>query len=145
MARAIQGHGTTARAADVTKNRSAEWREIWSPALIEWIDWRVAQATPEDRLRGEVALFPNPTAKNAAKRWTHETTTDQWRKACRAVGEDVPLQEGTRHSILTVLASELPERMLQAFSRHRDAKSLGHYTKPHATKAAIRKITKLED
>jgi hypothetical protein len=42
---------------------------------------------------------------------------------------------------LTVLAGELPERMLQAFSRHRDAKSLGHYTKPRATKATIRKIT----
>jgi integrase len=140
VARTIQGHGTTARVADVTKNRSAEWREIWSPALIEWVGWRVEQATPEDRLRGEIALFPNPTAKNVAKRWTHETATAQWRKACRSVGEDVPLQEGTRHSILTVLASELPERMLQAFSRHRDAKSLSHYTKPRATRASIERI-----
>jgi hypothetical protein len=31
--------------------------------------------------------------------------------------------------------------MLQAFSRHRDAKSLGHYAKPRATKAVLRRIT----
>jgi integrase len=141
VARAIQGKGRKERMADVTKNRSAEWRELWSPALIEWLDWRVKQSTAEERLRGEVALFPNPTARSASKRWAHQPVIEQWKKACDEAWIDVPFQEGTRHSILTVLGSELPERMLQAFSRHRDAKSLSHYAKPRATKAAIAKVT----
>ena len=143
ITKTTQGHGTEARIEAVTKNRSGEWRELWNPELMRWIEWRLEQATPTARLAGEVALFPNPTATpaNRAKRWTHETITDEWKRACAKVGEDVPFQEGTRHSILTVLGSELPERMLQAFSRHRDAKSLDHYAKPRATRAAIRKAT----
>ena len=38
------------------------------------------------------------------------------------VGVDISLQEGTRHSILTILGEALPERMLRAFSRHRDGR-----------------------
>ena len=30
------------------------------PELREWIEWRVAQATPEARLRGEIALLLEP-------------------------------------------------------------------------------------
>jgi hypothetical protein len=37
---------------DWTKNNSAEWRELWFPPLIEWIEWRLEKATPEKRLRG---------------------------------------------------------------------------------------------
>ena len=114
-------------------------------ALIEWLDWRLKQSTPEERLRGEVALFPNPTARNPAKRWGHQPVIEQWQQACDQVWINVPFQEGTRHSILTALSGELPERMLQAFSRHKDAKSLGHYAKPRATKATIRRITGGDD
>ncbi len=145
VTKTIQGKGRNERIVNITKNRSAEVREVWSPALIEWLDWRLKQSTPEARLRGEVALFPNPTALNRAKRWGHQPVEEQWNKACDEVWIHVPFQQGTRHCILTVLAGELPERMLQAFSRHRDAKSLGHYTKPRATKAAIRKITEGDD
>ena len=70
---------------------------------------------------------------------------EEWKRACDEVWIDISFQQGTRHCILTVLAGELPERMLQAFSRHKDAKSLGHYTKPRVTKAAIRKITGGDD
>ena len=70
---------------------------------------------------------------------------EEWKRACDEVWIDVSFQQGTRHCILTVLAGELPERMLQAFSRHKDAKSLGHYTKPRVTKAVIRKITGGDD
>ena len=144
VTKTIQGKGRSERVA-VTKNRSAEVREVWSPALIEWLDWRLKQSTPEARLRGEVALFANPTSNNPAKRWGHQPVEEQWKKACDEVWIHVSFQQGTRHCILTVLAGELPERMLQAFSRHRDAKSLGHYTKPRVTKAAIRKITGGDD
>lgn len=141
VARAVRGHGAAGVTAEQTKNRSAEWRELWSPELLAWLDWRLEQLTPEDRLRGQVVLFPNPGASGPGQRFTHEALTYWWRKACRQVGIEVALQEGTRHSLLTVLAGELPERMLQAFSRHRDAKSLSHYAKPRATRAAIQKIT----
>ena len=50
----------------------------------------------------------------------------------------VPFQQGTRHSTLTALAQGgMSERMLRAFSRHRDGKSLDHYAKPKATPEAI--------
>ncbi len=52
-------------------------------------------------------------------------------------GVKVPFQEGTRHSILTTLADTLPERVLQAFSRHRDHRSLDHYAKPRPSRATI--------
>ncbi len=120
-----------------TKNRSAEWRELWHPELLSWIEWRLAQATPEARLRGEVALFWNPTARNHAKRWTSDPMEKTWRSACREVGADIPLQEGTRHTTLTALGAVLPERMLRAFSRHRDGRSLGRYSKPRPTRAVM--------
>jgi integrase len=138
VAKTMQGPRIDAPVAH-TKNRSAEWRELWSPELVEWIEWRLEQATPKRRLAGEVALFWNPTARNVAKRWGPNPIEEEWQRACEKVGEDVAFQEGTRHCILTTLGSELPERMLQAFSRHRDAKSLSHYTKPRATRAAIQR------
>jgi len=144
VTKTIQDKGRKERIVPVTKNRSAETRELWSRELIEWLDWRVEQATPEARLRGEVALFPNPTARNPAKRWGDHAAREEWNRACDEVWIYVSLQDGTRHCILTVLAHVLPERMLQAFSRHRDAKSLDHYAKPRVTKAAIRRITELE-
>jgi hypothetical protein len=120
-----------------TKNRSAEWRELWHPELIRWIEWRLTQATPEARLRGEVALFWNPTARNREKRWNPASMERDWHRACEKVGVSVSLQEGTRHTTLTALGATLPERMLRAFSRHRDSRSLDRYSKPRPTPAAI--------
>ena len=37
-------------------------------------------------------------------------------------------KQGTRHTTLTALSQELPERALRQFSRHRPAASLDHYT-----------------
>jgi integrase len=104
---------------------------------MAWIEWRLAQATPEARLRGEIALFWNPTARNTAKRWTPDALERQWNAACESVGVRVPFQEGTRYTTLTALAQELPERVLRHFSRHRNASSLDHYAKPKATPEAI--------
>jgi hypothetical protein len=55
----------------------------------------------------------------------------------RAGVEYIPLQQGTRHSILTMLGQELPERVLRDFSRHRDSRSLDRYSKPRATRGLI--------
>jgi hypothetical protein len=102
----------------------------------------VAQSTPEQKLRGEVALFPNFTARNAAKRWGITAAEREWARACDAAWVHVSLQEGTRHCILTKLGTEMPQMVLQAFSGHRDARSLEHYAKPRATKATIRRIAR---
>ena len=51
--------------------------------------------------------------------------------------ERVRFQQGTRHATLTALGAELPERMLQAFSRHRDGRSLARYSKPTPTPEAV--------
>ena len=61
VTKAVQGPRASAP-IDHTKNRSGEWRELWSEDLIRWIEWRLEQATAEARLRGEVALFWNPSA-----------------------------------------------------------------------------------
>ena len=141
VTKTIQGKGRSERVVPFTKNRSQRVKEIWSPDLIEWLDWRVAQSTAEERLRGEVALFPNPTARNVSKRWGISAAEREWERACDAAWIHVSLQEGTRHCILTKLGAEMPQMVLQAFSGHRDSRSLDHYAKPRATKAAIRRIT----
>jgi len=137
VSKAVKGNAVSSPIR-VTKNRSSQRREVWSPELKEWIEWRIAQATPEARLRGEIALFWNPTARNAPKRWAPDALEREWNRACEKVGvRGVPFQQGTRHTTLTALSQELPERVLRQFSRHRHAGSLDHYTRPRATPAAI--------
>ena len=71
---------------------------------------------------------------------------EEWARACdRAEVERGPLQEGTRHAILTQLGGELPEKVLQAFSRHASSKSLAHYAKPKASRSAIVHAIKGDD
>jgi len=133
----VQGARVDARVTH-TKNRTARVKEVWDEQLREWLEWRLAQATPKRRLRGEAALFPNPTARNTQKRWTVSGLEREWRRACARAGVDyIPLQQGTRHPILTMLGQSLPERVLRDFSRHRDAWSLDRYSKPRATRGVI--------
>ena len=137
VTKAIQGPRLDAPVADHTKNDAGEVRDLWNPELIAWIEWRLGQATAERRLAGEVALFWNPTARNRAKRWTPNPMEEQWHRACEKVGVRVPLQEGTRHATLTQLGGALSETVLQAFSRHKDSRSLRKYSKPRPKKKAI--------
>ena len=125
----IQGSGREQRRVDRNKNRSAEWRELWNAETVRWIAWRIEQATPEARLRGEIALFWHPGARNRAKRWSTDPLEREWRRACAAAKVAyVPFQQATRHTTLSHLSKVLPERMLQAHSRHRDKRSLDAYT-----------------
>lgn len=125
----IQGSGKKQLRVRHNKNRSAEWRALWDAQTIEWLEWRLAQATPESRLRGEVALFWHPSARNSEKRWSYDPFNAAWHKACEAAKVPfVSFQQATRHTTLSHLAQVLPERMLQAHSRHRDKRSLDHYT-----------------
>lgn len=134
----MSGSGTSQRLvkARIAGFAVARWEPVQVCSLRRTMV-SMAQATPETRLRGEIALFWNPTARNLAKRWTPSPLEKQWNKACQAVGVRAPFQQGTRHTTYTALAQVLPERVLRDFSRHRDAKSLDHYTKAKATPAAI--------
>lgn len=133
----VQGSRLDSRVAH-TKNRTARLKEVWDQQLREWLDWRLAEATAERRLRGETALFPNPTARNTGRRWCMSSLEREWKRACvRAGVESIPLQQGTRHSVLTALGQALPERVLRDFSRHRDSRSLDRYSKPRATRGAM--------
>lgn len=49
----MQGTRLDARVAH-TKNRTARVKEVWDEQLREWLDWRIGQATPAPRLRGEI-------------------------------------------------------------------------------------------
>ena len=139
---ALQGPGHDARRGP-TKNRTASIRSLWSEELIRWLDWRMEQATPQSRMRGEIALFWNPTAHHPSRRWTTSMMDRGWNRACKRAGVGkIGLQEGTRHTTLSALGEVLPERVLRAYSRHKNARSLDHYSKPKATPAAIVKALK---
>ena len=134
----IQGSGSSQRRVFHNKNRTAEWRTLWDAQTIEWLEWRLTQATPESRLRGEVALFWHPAARNSERRWSNDPFRRAWITACaEAKVPFVPFQQATRHTTLSHLAQVLPERMLQAHSRHKDKRSLDHYTLSSPTTDAI--------
>ena len=121
-----------------TKNKTASIRELWHPELLRWIEWRMDQATLESRVAGVVALFWNPSARNPARRWVPDPMEREWHRACERAGVGrIGFQEGTRHTTLSALGQVLPERVLRAYSRHRDARSLDHYSRPKATPDAI--------
>jgi hypothetical protein len=145
LASAIQGQGKAARVGP-TKNRTASVRTLWNPELIRWIEWRLERVTAESKLRGESALFWNPDAKAPSKRWEPSVLRKEWHRACEGAGVGrISFQEGTRHSTLTALGEALPERVLRAYSRHRSAKSLDHYSKPRATPEAIVRALQRDD
>lgn len=126
------------------KNNAAVRREVWAPPLREWLDWRVAQATTEDRLAGRAtALLWDPEANNAAKAWNYTSHRRAWGWACKAAGERIAPQAGTRHSVISALAGALTPHNLRAHTQHADLKSLAHYTvgaKPdHAAMVAVLK------
>ncbi len=140
VARAVQGRQVDAPIKH-TKNRSAVRREPWDEEFRRWLDWRVEQATPAARLRGEVALCWNRDADNRAKRWSVPALRRAWDEACEAASVPrVAFQQGTRHATITALAQVMPERVLRDFTRHRDPASLSHYAKPTAAPEAIVRV-----
>lgn len=139
-----QGPRLDAPIADLTKNNAGEVRDVWHPDLRAWLDWRLERAAEdarkakaEGRIYGAVALFWNPTARNKARRWTPDPMEREWHRAAKVAGVEVPLQEGTRHAILTQLGEHLNRTVLRAFSRHKSDKSLDHYSQPRPKPAAI--------
>ena len=107
VARAAKGPNSNAPIRG-TKNRRSRKVPVTarSPELADWLDWRFSEVTPEDRLRGRVALFPNPTARNPQRRWIWNAMSEEWTRACDQVGVKVRLYEGTKHSFGTRLREE---------------------------------------
>ena len=86
--------------------------------------------TAEDRLRGPVPLFPNPTARSADRRWTSNVPREEWNRACDEVGVRVRMYEGTKHAFASHgLRRNVAKEKLQKFLGHADARSTDRYAK----------------
>ena len=83
---------------------------------MAWIQWRLEQANPQARLRGEIALFWNPTARNTAKRWTPDALERQWNAACESVGVRVSSEQRGRRkgSFVAVNCAAFPDTLLES-------------------------------
>jgi len=111
--RAIQGPRAKARLVERTRTRPRAGASC-GMRFLAWIEWRFQQATPEARLRGEIALFWCPEARNRTKRCTPDPLERQWHQECDAAGVAfISFQQGTRHSMLTTrdaVVKALPRR-----------------------------------
>ena len=118
------------------KNRVDRWREVFAPELIEWLDWRFAQVSLEDRMAGRAtALFWYPKARNKAKSWSYDSYWKLWTETAEKHGVTVSPGAGTRTSSLSAFAEVLPLPALQNHSDHASTASLTrHYT--HGAKPA---------
>lgn len=112
------------------KNHADRWREVWAPELVEWLEWRLAQVTPEDRLeQRRTALFWHSRARNRAKAWSYDAFHRTWREAAKRHGVTLSPQAGTRTSSISAMAEVVPLAALQQHTMHASAASLTrHYT-----------------
>jgi integrase len=86
-----------------------------------WIDRHVQR---EGRLEW-APLFRNP---RTGGRWTSTPLERAWRRACEALGVEISMYEGCKHSFATdALRRGVPERHLQMFLGHADARSTRRY------------------
>jgi len=125
ISKAVKGKTATAPIRGTKTRRSRE--VAVSEELQAWLD-RYAAKSAEDKLR-RIPLFRNPGARNDAKRWTDGALHKVWSKACKMVGIDVRLYEGTKHTAATHLyrSGRIDERMLMAVTGHREARSVRRY------------------
>ncbi len=87
-----------------TKNRQT--RTVGANVLLaDWIHERIAEATPEERLRREgVPLFVNPRGKVGARRWSHWSIIERWQTACTDAEVEYVSPYHLKHSAATELA-----------------------------------------
>ncbi|MHC4934504.1 MAG: hypothetical protein ACYTGV_20200 [Planctomycetota bacterium] len=79
ISRAVKGPNANAPTRG-TKGRSAAWIPV-DEALQHWIEWRLVQVSKEAMLRGRIALFPNPSARNPERRWIANALREEWNRA----------------------------------------------------------------
>ncbi len=127
--RAMDGSEANSGSSPITKNRQTR-RVGTNPILCDWIEKRVLQATPAERLeRRGVPLFLNHRAKNPDKRWSEWALIDRWKWACEKAGVPYVSPYHLKHSAATELAMSpsVTPAMLQAFLGHASAGSVEHY------------------
>ena len=136
--KAVQGPRPDAPVG-TTKNRTQSRREVWDDELLQWLAWRLEQATPEAKLRDEIALFWCPTARNAEKRWSDDPLRQEWNRACvTAKVPHIPLYQGTKHTTATALAEGgIGVYALKALGGWKDSRSAEHYLHAAPNRAAI--------
>jgi site-specific recombinase XerD len=109
--------------------RERNWRVVGADEeLPAWIEWRRELASPEERLHGQVPLFPNLAAQNPEKRWTPSSMQRTWERAARRVRVSVSMYLGTKHTTATGLIRRGETReTVQALLGHADPRSTDHY------------------
>ncbi len=123
---AVKGQGVD---APIRGAKERNWRVVGADEELQaWIEWRREQATAEERLHGQVPLFPNPLARNPDKRWTTQALIYAWNKAAREVGVTVSMYPGTKHATATELIRRGEAReTVQALLGQADPRSTDHY------------------
>lgn len=129
---AMKGQSAT---APIRGLKERDWRVVGaSDELAAWIDWRIEQASPAERLqRVGVPLFPTMQTANKLNspkaRWSHGGLWQEWRRACdRANVRRVSLYPGTKHTTATDLARQgVDAKRLQRFLGHADPRSTDAY------------------
>ncbi len=118
VGRAIQGLSADAPIGP-TKTR----RQRSLPVPVELGSWIEAHVERSGRLKGR-PLFEHPRGG----RWSHGAVRDTWKRACEAVGVDVGLYEGTKHTAATKwLRQGADERTIQEILGHSDVRSTRKY------------------
>lgn len=99
--------------------------------LRAWIEWRLAQLTPAEKLKGTGRLFVNPDGRDPEGRWSHDAIANVWGAACRKVGvKGVSPYTGTKHATATdLLRRGETLETVRKFLGHRDARSTERYAK----------------
>jgi len=92
--------------------------------LRVWLEVHATGREPGD------FLFPNPTASNERRQWSKSAMRRTWREACDAVGVDVSLYEGTKHTLGTAAKEAgVEDRVLAHLFGHSDVRSVEPYAK----------------
>ena len=125
---AMQGPNSV-EAAPRTKTRK-HGRAPVSEELAKWIYWRIDQVGPQDRLKGAIPLFINPTARNPEKRWLDNPLREEWNRATKRLGLVVKFYEGTKHATATdAIQRGVSLQTVQKALRHGDSRSTERYAK----------------
>lgn len=121
VARACKGPGVD---SPIGPTKTGKSRRLPVPEPVR--AWLEAYVQPAERLRGNI-LFRNP---RTGRRWSHWALREGWLRACREARVTVGFYEGTKHSFATAaIARDVPERSLQEYLGHADARSTRRYAR----------------
>ena len=110
------------------KKETAKRDAVLIPLLGDWLDKHVP---PERRLSDPDGwLFRNPKALNESGQWSETALRRVWGFACKRVGVQCSLYEGTKHTLGTALkAAGVEDRVIQQLFGHADIRSVQAYAR----------------